>query len=293
MQITMGMRVLSDAKIVFTAAIILGLTSPEFALSLKSLITPALVVAMSLSLRNLRLRELSVDAPTIAALFLNYGIQTLVILGLSMALIDDRLLVLGFIVLAATPPAVSLIPFTYILSGDLKLTTQAEVASYLLSLLYAPALIFLLAGEGVDLGYLISTIGWLILIPLVVSQILSKIKSSLWRFDKAAVNLLIGLVIYAVLGLNQKIILTETGLFWTVNFVLFVKTFILGLVALYGLGKTDKAITYSLFASYKNSGVAAAIALALFPAKASLPIALNIVFESAYIIFLEILLRGD
>lgn len=287
------MRILSDTKIVFTIALILGLTAPGYAQSLGFLITPALVIAMSISLRNLRLRELSADGKTLKILFLNFGVQSLLIVGLAMVLIEDPLLVFGFIVLAATPPAVSLIPFTYLLSGDLKLTTQAEVACYLFSVFFAPTTIYLLTGGAVNLGHLTATIGVLILVPLVASQFLSKIKSDVWRFDKAAINLLIGLVIYVVLGLNQNIIFTENSYFWIIGFILIAKTFGLGLIVLRVVKDRSKAITYSLFSSYKNSGVAAAIALALFPAKASIPIALNVVVESAYIVLLEFLLRRD
>ena len=75
----------------------------------------------------------------------------------------------GWVLMAAVPPAVLIIPLTSFLRGDVRTSLISDAALYLLGLVSVPALSLLLLGRSVSVEDLVLQTVLLIGLPLVVS----------------------------------------------------------------------------------------------------------------------------
>ncbi|MBD3388565.1 MAG: hypothetical protein GF416_05805 [Candidatus Altiarchaeales archaeon] len=293
------MSFLEDTRKVFLSAILAALAYPGLAQMLEWTIMPALVLSMTISLRSLSFRGLwkrELAAPAIKALALQYILLTGIILAAAHILLDDSDYIRGFIIMAAVPPAVSVVPFTYLLRGDSYTSTLTEVIAYLLALALTPSLILLLIGDVMDVSYLLGLLSVLIILPMALSRILASIESPAWDYGKSAVNLLFALITYVLIGLNHAAIISDPLSLSPVVAVVFVRTFVPATIVYYiarRLGSGERSITYALFSSYKNNGAAAVIALALLTPKSALPMAFAAIAEPSLIILLQQITRGN
>ncbi len=136
---------------------------------------------------------------SLLGLFLNYGLLSGLILLLSYNLQDEALRQ-GFIVMAAVPPAVAVLPMTRLLQGDALLSLCSEAVSYLASLVLMPAIIFALTSQtGISLSYLVQISLALILLPALASRAAARIPIN----PVLPINLGFFLVTYTVIGLNH------------------------------------------------------------------------------------------
>jgi BASS family bile acid:Na+ symporter len=163
---------------------------------------------------------------------------------------------------------------------------------YLLALVVAPfiSLQFLDVGE-IDPLKLFSVLIQLILIPFIASRILLK-----WRFFHRVkdhmsifVNLGFFIVIYIVIGMNRSTFLSHFEILVLVSSIAFLRTFVSGhLIDLFsrltGIDR-QRRMSYVLFGSFKNLGVAASIAIILFNERAAIPSAVTIPFELIFFVW--------
>jgi BASS family bile acid:Na+ symporter len=217
-------------------------------------------------------------------LFLNYGLLSGLILLLSYNL-EDEALRQGFIVMAAVPPAVAVLPMTRLLCGDVLRSLYSEALSYLASLLLMPAIIFAFTRQtGISLSYLLQISVVLILLPALASRLARRLP-----IDPALpINLGFFAITYTVIGLNQGTLWQVSG---AVAAIALARTFAIGLAiyaaALLAGRSGPEAISYTLLGSYKNLGLAAAVSLMLFGQQASLPAAFSVLAETAFFLLLN------
>lgn len=281
-----GQRLIRNTSLIFLLSIILGLAFPGPAEHMESLITPALLLMMSFSLTeiDLQIREIKGSIrPAMVGFALNYGLLSGLILLLSSTL-DDAALRYGFVVMAAVPPAVAVMPMTRLLYGDVRLSLYGEAISYLAALILMPGIIFLFTSKaGVSLSYVIEIAVLMILLPALASRYLRRLKLD----PVLPINLGFLIVTYTVIGLNSDAIL---GGVTAVAVIALVRTFVVGtavyLVSLMTGVSGPQRISYTLFGSYKNLGLAAAVAVALFGPEAAVPAAVCILAETGFYILL-------
>jgi len=259
---------------------ILGLLFPQLSTVTKGFVILALAVVMCFSLINLDFSKISRKSlPDILTNFLiNYVILTGLILILAFALIDDEAIRLGFVVMAAVPPAIAIVPFTYLLKGNVEEALISNTSIYLISIFLMPALMALLTGNQTNQTELLKVLVTLILIPLAVSRFLRKFEM---RHTREIINLGFSVVIYTVVGLNRNLIF-QSDLIFLIALICFMRTFVSGTTILLlakSRMKLESAIVKALFGSYKNLGLSATVALVLFGEKASLPSAICILLE--------------
>ena len=277
----------------FSLAILLSFILPGYAYSLNWMITPVLVVAMTFALKDLDLGCFSKkDYYTHAfkAVSFNLILLNLVILVSAFLLVDDLDYLSGFVIMAAVPPAISCVPFTFLLGGDTNTSMLSEIIAYILSLFLAPLLIIVLLSGSVDVFFLIRLLVILILLPLLLSRLCVKIKSACWIYSKSIITVSFALITYLILGLNHGIIISEPVSLIPVMIVIFLRSFVVGTIVFFLALKSSagrRAVTYALFSSFKNNGAAAVIALSMLSAKASLPMAFAAVAEPLYLVFLQ------
>jgi BASS family bile acid:Na+ symporter len=279
---------IQNSTLVLILSVLLGLVLPGPAGATEALVTPALMVMMAFSLTEVDLGRDIKSSGSLKSGFLgiiiNYGLLSGLILLLSYSLPDESLRN-GFVIMAAVPPAVAVLPMTRILKGDMSLSFAGEILSYLASLLLMPLIIYLFVHQtGISPIYLLQISIVLILIPALASRLVRLLPIN----PVLPINLGFFLVTYTVIGLNQGALWTDG---WSVAWISIARTFAVGLAVFIlarsaGL-KSSQAISLTLLGSFKNLGLAAAVSLLLVGPAAGLPAAFCVLAETAFFILLS------
>lgn len=260
---------------------------------------PALAIVMTLSVMGITgdtFRSLrTFITPALTGIAMNYVVLGGIILVLSKLFIHDEALWSGFVILAAVPPAVAVIPFTLFLKGDTDFSLIGTISAYLGALLITPLMVLLFIGTSfVDpLKLMIITIE-LIFAPLLFARILimTGIARLIEPIKGDITNWSFFLVSYTIVGLNQQVFLTQTLSLLPVAIISFASTFLLGwIIGLFcRIARLDKKKTTSivLLGTLKNYGLAGGLALSFFDTKTALPSTVSVVFMIIYIIWLEL-----
>ena len=291
-------RLLNNRNLIFLLAMTFGLVLPQAAEWTKILMMPALALVMTLATINVPndyfLKPRSTLKPSLAGILMTYVILGGAILLVSALLIDDKNLWIGFVLIAAVPPAVAVIPFTAILEGNVSYTLSGTIASYLAALLIMPLVFWIFIGTGFDDPYkLVRIMLLLIVLPLGLSRIILYFN---WQDRIAPVRGLLTdwgffIVLYSIIGVNRDLISSRPLSIVPVAGVVFATTFVLGW-AIQKTGvifKVDKKniISLVLQGTLKNQGIAGGLAIALFEKEVALPSAVYSIFMILYIMWLD------
>ena len=291
-------RLLNNRNFIFLLAITFGLVLPQAAEWTKILMMPALALVMTLATINVPndyfLKPRAILKPSLAGILMTYVILSGAILFVSALLIHDKNLWIGFVLIAAVPPAVAVIPFTAILEGNVSSTLSGTVASYLAALLIMPLMFWIFIGTGFDDPYkLVRIMLLLIVLPLVLSRMIIYFN---WQDRLAPVRGLLTdwgffIVLYSIIGVNRDLIFSRPFSILPVAGVVFATTFILGwaIQKTCVLFKVDKKniISLVLQGTLKNQGIAGGLAIALFAKEAAVPSAIYSIFMILYIMWLD------
>jgi BASS family bile acid:Na+ symporter len=297
-------RLLRNRNVILTSALLIGLFWGKGAQWTEPITLPALAIVMTLStiglpgstFRSYR----SLLTPAVLGVVMNYFVLGIVLLVLNAILIHDEALRMGFILIAAVPPAVAIIPFTFFLKGDETLSLIGTTGGYLGALIIMPVSALVFLGPGfVDPVKLVVIVLELILFPVVVSRFLLRfgMASRLNSIRGPITNWSFFLLTYTIVGLNRDLILDQPLSFLPVVVIALASTFLLG----WGIEKTgallhlpEKVLTsLVLLGTLKNYGLAGGLALALFSKKTSVPATVSAVFMIVYIVWLELKLKGN
>ncbi|HIH36308.1 MAG TPA: hypothetical protein HA232_00145 [Methanocellales archaeon] len=264
---------------------------------------PVLIFLMTFSLTDVRLRGLDIRAElsSIAvALVLNYVFLSGLIMVLTILLIRDVSLLRGFVVMAAIPPAIATVPLSTLLKGDTRLALMANASIYILSILLVPVILLISIGTStIEPLQMMVVLMELILLPLILSRAIIKTPyyELLKRDQSIPINLGFFIVTYVVIGLNRDILLHESSMLLLVSVIAFMRTFFSGTLVHKVCGifnvPFERKVTYTLFGSYKNLGLAATIALLLFGVRATIPSAVCILFEVSMFPYFSVLFREN
>jgi bile acid:Na+ symporter, BASS family len=279
------LKLSKNSSLVLILSLILGLAIPEPAHHFQTLIMPTLIIMMIFSLIELDLTAKRDLKGGIVGFALNYLLLSGIILALASRLESEEMRY-GFIVMAAVPPAIAVLPLTRLLSGDVRLSLYGEAVSYFAAIFIMPILILLLAHEkGLSVTYTIGLAILLILFPVLASRFLRNLNLD----PILIINVGFFIITYTVIGLNSGIILKDME---DVALIALTRTIIIGIVVFQLLKfagmNYERRISYTLFSSYKNLGMAAAISIDLFGPKAGIPAAACIVAETVFYIFLSL-----
>jgi BASS family bile acid:Na+ symporter len=259
---------------------------------------PALALVMMLATINVPndyfLNPRAIIKPSFAGILITYVILSGAILLLSALLINDKNLWIGFVLIAAVPPAVAVIPFTAILEGNVSATLSGTVASYLAALLIMPLMFWIFIGTGFADPYkLVRIMLLLIVLPLVLSRMiiyfnwqdrLAPVRGSLtnWGFF---------IVLYSIIGVNRDLIFSHPLTIIPVAGIAFATTFVLGWIiqkigVLLNVDK-ENIVSLVLQGTLKNQGISGGLAIALFAKEAAVPSAVYSIFMILYIMWLD------
>ena len=297
-------RLLRNRNVILTSALLIGLFWGKGARWTEPITLPALAIVMTLSTIGLPASAFrsyrGLLAPALIGIVMNYVILGIALLVLNAILIHDEALRMGFILIAAVPPAVAVIPFTFFLRGDETLSLIGTTGAYLGALIIMPVSALLFLGPGfVDATKLAVIMLELILFPVIVSRLLLRIgmASRLHSIRGPITNWSFFLLTYTIVGLNRDLILGQPLSLLPVVVIALASTFLLG----WGIEKAgallhlpEKVLTsLVLLGTLKNYGLAGGLALALFSKKTSVPATVSAVFMIVYIIWLELKVKGN
>ncbi|MFP3952183.1 MAG: bile acid:sodium symporter family protein [Candidatus Bathyarchaeia archaeon] len=289
---------LRDRNFILTLALLLGVFLGQGANWTEPLVLPVLALVMMLSTTSVKGRLFRSPRgllyPILTGVTMSYIVQGGSILLLIGLIPLEEALQTGFIILAAVPPAVGVIPFTGFLNGDVEFTLIGCLSCYLVAFIFTPLILFYFLGVSTDTQVkLFTTLVELIIIPLVLSRVLVKtsVASKLEPIKGTIINWCFFLVVYTVVGLNQEIFLSQPASLISAAIIALATTFLLGtIIDKVGLARridTKRVISMVLMGTSKNAGFAAGLALTLFSRKTALPSAIQTISMIAYIIYLD------
>jgi BASS family bile acid:Na+ symporter len=290
---------LRDRNFILFLALALGFLLGQGAHWTEKLVLPALAFVMMLSTTSvtgsLFRSPRKLLAPLLAGVTMNYAVLGGLILLLSGLLDLEGPLRTGYVVLAAVPPAVGVIPFTGFLDGDVEFTLIGCLACYLGAFIATPLILF--AFLGLSAGFqakLFTTLIELIIIPLVLSRILvhTGVASRIAPVKGTLLNWSFFLVVYTVVGLNREVFLSQPSSLIPGAAITVTTTFLLGyLIERSGrLLRVDpkKVVSMVLLGTSKNAGFAAGLALTLFGRQTAVPSTIQTISMLSYVIFLDL-----
>jgi BASS family bile acid:Na+ symporter len=293
------MSLLRNNSFILALALVAGIALGQGAAYTRTLITPLLAVIMTLSLVGVSSDVFKGGAkllkPALLALLLNYGLLAGAFVGLSFLFIDDPHIRAGYVLIAAVPPAVAVIPFTYRLGGDVPFTLVGSVAGHLAAFVMTPLITLLVLGSNlVEPTQLLLALVQLIAIPFVVSRLLrlsAPVVNWLNHYRGTLVNWGFFVVVYTIIGLNRAAFLGFSPELLVVVLVSALCTFGIAF-STYGVSRligvpASTRVSYTIMAAWKNYGLAGAIALLYFGEAAALPAAVTTALAIANFIVLS------
>ncbi|MGA3206550.1 MAG: hypothetical protein ABSE05_01835 [Syntrophales bacterium] len=296
------MRFLSNRNVIFSLAMLTGLAFPQLTPWTEPLTLPVLALIMTLATMNIpdnfftSFRSLLI--PSIAGILINYLILGGATLTMSALIIHQEDIWIGFVLLAAVPPAVAVIPFTNILEGNITYTLAGTAAAYLAALIIMPLMFaFFLGINFAAPQKLIMIMILLIAFPVVASRIIiqSGIHNRIAPYQGLLTNWGFFIVLYTLVGLSRETISREPLMLIPVAAIMFVSTFLLGfLIELIGrIFKINQKnlISLVLLGTMKNQGIAGGLAISLFTRASALPAAVSSVFLILFFMWLDIKMR--
>ena len=241
----------------------------------------------------------SLVRPALSGVAITYLVLSGLILGMSSLLIRDRNLWNGFVLIAAVPPGVAVIPFTFVLNGNSFFSLVATMGAYLGALIITPLFALWFLGTAfINPAKLLLIMVELILLPLALSQVLVRTGASrrIEPFKGTITNWSFFVVTYTIVGLNRQVFLDQPLSLLPVALIAVSTTFLLGW-AIERIGsrfRIDPTTRTSLvlLGTIKNYGLAGGLSLALFSRETAVPATVSTIFMTVYIILLGMKIRG-
>ncbi|MEA3361217.1 MAG: hypothetical protein U9R17_17670 [Thermodesulfobacteriota bacterium] len=278
-------------------ALFLGLIWDNATCFTKQLTIPALGIVMTISLLGIS-REIfrspkALLIPSVTGIIMNYIVLSGILILLNHFIISDKDFWRGFIILAAVPPAVAVIPFTEFLGGNVTFSLIGCLAAYLSALMFAPAIaIGFLGTNFLDPVKLFIIMSELIILPLIISRILIWLhfESRIEPYKGAITNWGFFIVVYTIVGLNRDVFTDQTLTLIPVAIITVLSTFLSGWIIeltsrFFNVSKKSIS-SIILLGTLKNYGLAAGLSLALFGERTAIPATVSTIFLIVYIIWL-------
>lgn len=286
-----------NRNVILLSALVLAFIIPQGGKYLSDYTIYILALVMSFSMTGINLKMLadykSVAKITLVSVLLNFIIHGTIVIFLAY-LLADKASFYGFVVIAATPPGVAIIPFTYTFKGNLDFSFKGILGTYMLSIIITPLIISIFANDA-DLSseVLIMLILKIIVIPLLISRVLliNKIYPIVEIIRGKVVDWGFAVIIYTAIALNRDLIFEQFNSVVISSVILFVAIFVSGTILLI-ISKNNKdkqsVISKNLMLTIKSSGFAIATTLILFDQSSAIPAAVMSIFVLLYLITMNI-----
>ena len=296
------LNLIQNRNFILILAVVMGLLFGEAANEIKSITIYLLALVMVFSMTNIRTSSLHPSKHLMLSMlkgaFLNYIVYAVITISLAYFIIDDKELFYGFVVIATTPPGVAIIPFTFILKGDVEYSVMGVLGAFLFTVIITPFAVGWITGnDSINTFDLFMLMVKTIVIPLIISRFL--LIPKIFRYADIIRGKVFdwgfATIIFIAVGINNKVFFTEPAMLLQISAVLFITHFVVGLayekVMKKYLKDDSKLISENLLVTVKSSGFAVVTAITLFGQRAAIPTAVLAIFVLFYLLFL--LFRQD
>lgn len=284
--------------ILFLLALLTGIILPQGEEIGTALSLPALTIILTITLlqvpRGFFRHPGQFIAPAIWGNIMNYLILANFIIWSSIYLIRDENLWIGMVLIAAVPPAVSIMPLSKLFRAEPKTSFAGLAGAYLGAILIAP-----LIGIGflkyIPLNYsgVILLVFELIVLPLALSRIaVDKDWDKIFEPYKEIINDWCFFIVFYALAASCRYLIFRRPLdVFFIALIAAASTFLLGyaiekICAFYRVPK-EKIISLLLLGTLKNYVLAGGIALYVFNKQAASPAIVFIFFMFIYELWLK------
>ena len=287
------LNVLTNIRYWVAAALVFGLAIGEIDDGMgEFLIMFSLIAMMSLSLTGLRFSKKDITEKkkdVITAVFFCYYVSLISILLLGLPFGEEMWM--GWVIMAAVPCAISVIPSTLIMKGDTKLSVVSVAVMYIMAIALTPLLTQLLIGNAVDPLEILKYVLLFVLLPFIISVPLKKAPLSP-NSRGISLNILYFILIFVAFGNNRDFIFNEPILVLEVALAVMIRLIVVWAAVEFilmrmGMNK-ERRIVMILSAIWKNSALAMTLAMVLFAGQphAALPGAVAVPLEMVWFMFL-------
>ncbi|HOE26554.1 MAG: hypothetical protein IT574_04865 [Candidatus Aureabacteria bacterium] len=273
---------LTARNLLLFGAIALGLLLGERVAPLDPLAMPILMLIMTVSLSGLPWgrfrRPLDLLRPMAVGAVLNMLVLGGTTLALTWAFVDDPALRAGFVLVAAAPPGVAVIPFTRFCAGDLTISTAGLIGGFAVSPLVAPLITAAFLGEGtLAPWHLLPALFKLLVVPFVAAQLIIRLglAQRVARRHGTVVNWGFAVIVLAAVGINRETFLGRFDLLLWAGVTAAASVFgtagtLNALLRRAGVER-EKRASLVLLGTVKMSAFSTAVGLALIGRTASVP----------------------
>ena len=287
-------KIFLNRNLLLLLAIFIGVLFPKYSLFLKDYILIILAIVMTVSLSAISFKALfplkKNVKPILVGIFLNHFVFGFFIIIVAYFFTFNTNLFYGFIVIAATPPGVAIIPFTFKLKGNLDYSIIGTFGAFLASIVLAPLIIYLFIGStDVNPFGIFKIMVLLIVVPFALSRLLllKPIKQITINHRGRIIDYGFTLIIYTSVGLNSEVFYN--------NYFLLASIFLVFIIIMFGLGKIlgiflqgsnnkKDVISKKLLFSVKSSGFAVVTAIDTFGIEAAIPATIMSVVVILYLL---------
>ena len=283
--------------ILVVLAIIAGFALPFPAQHFFGLILPLIAILVFLSARKLNLAAPTKHefAVTIELFGVSYFVLSAIYVLLGLAIAEPEIQI-GIWLIALMPPAMNVIPLSKLLKGDVKESMLAGILSIIVAMLVIPIGSYFFFGTNVVMTSLAKVLILGVIIPAGIGIVCRNVKV-LDKPTEWLIPIANAVIFYILIGSNSQLLIdnfNNSYFLAIVGVLLLVK---LGFVSWVNmqfaqLQSKKENIDVILFASFKNIGLAAAIAVSAFPdfmPGVLIPIAIESVLFAGQLIFIEYL----
>lgn len=200
----------------------------------------------------------------------------------------------GFVLTAVTSSGVAIVFLSDLYGGKPRRALELTTISNLLNVIAIPALVLAFAGQYIKVDFLsiLYTVIKLVIIPLILAEIVIKVKldKKIAKVSSPLSILLLLLIMYGTVAPTRDYILENLSTsikIFGIAIIMIITMFLIG----YSTAETKKGkITYGIASSFKNFTLSTVIALTLFDEKVALvpivyTVASNLLLAPAYLIF--------
>jgi BASS family bile acid:Na+ symporter len=249
----------------------------------------ALILMMTLALSSIQLKTLKLKLyvkDVRNAFVLSFVLLTAVTLVIAYLFSGE--LRAGWILLAAVPSAVSVVSFTCLWGGDTESSAVSSIVIYLASLVVTPVITFVFLGRAVNVLTLLYYLSLQIVLPLVLSRLVKRFLTST-QTRNILINICFFILVIAVMGANRSLLFSAGTVVAALAVLAVVRVFGVGIAYNRFIDKQGvkhaSAVSEVLFSTYKNTGMAASLALVLLGPQGALPAAVCMVVDVVWLIF--------
>src|SRR2546427_1668571 len=280
------------------SGLVVGFATGGFPAYSKEISQVALVLGMTFAMTEISIAGISPRAevrPFLLAFVMSYVILSGLILAFAVVSPDPQIRN-GWVLMAAVPPAIAVVPITSILKGDTRRAVIALALLYVLGLGLVPAITLVFTNQTAPFGELVLQTVLLIGIPLVASRFLRRFPRAV-EFRGSAVSISFFFLVVATAGSTRGPLLAHPDLITSLALLSFGRTFLLVGVAFLlaralRIPGADR-VAVTTFSSVKNIGLTVVLAFAVFGSVATLPSIVSLVFEILWLAALPLLFRRE